>query len=105
MLVNDDRVLNKKNFHPVLFLMGDDEQSRLATGVYEVCHFGIFPFLPGLKDYRNTGTWRLEEIENEDGVCDNYQQILDKEPTLQDPKRQFFITLKKVIKKDQSEYG
>lgn len=40
------------------------------------------------------------------GVCDNYEQILEKIPQLvSDPDRKFFIILKEMLKSDQSKNG
>ena len=107
MLINEPRVLNANNpLLAILASMGEGEQKHLDTGVYEVNHFGCSPFIDGYKD------WPDEELVNKDGdwfsnygVCDNYQQILEQCPMLKESNRQFFITIKSVKKKEQSDWG
>lgn len=108
MLVNDDRILNVKDYNPILAILFNNTNAnakQLAQGIYEVGHFGCSPFLPGLVDPYKNEDYCLKDIHNEYGVCDNYQQILDQEPALQDPNRQFFITLKSVKKSEESSWG
>lgn len=108
MLINEPRVLNFAN-NPLLAIiasMEKGEQKHLDTGIYEVNHFGCSPFIDGYKD------WPDEKLVNKDGdrfcnygVCDNYQQILEQCPMLKESNRQFFITIKSVKKKEQSDWG
>lgn len=71
---------------------------RLAEGVYEIGHFGSSHFLRGYDD-------SPEITINSYGVCDNYEQIIEQCPELDDPNRQFVITLTGIRKADEPSNG
>jgi hypothetical protein len=46
-----------------------------------------------------------KESKNNYGVCDNYQQVLNHYPELNDPDRKFVLSVCEISKKDQPESG
>lgn len=72
---------------------------KIDIGVYEIGHFGSSHILPSFEHYPD-----LENIECY-GVCDNVEQIFEKEPMLTTSHRKFLITLTKVMKATQSPIG
>ncbi len=88
-LGDDDFLLLSPLFH------GDTNPLEIARGIYKINHFGGTGFLPGLE--------RHPELKNLDpsGVCDNYEQIFEKESMLQQSERKFLITLHEIIRAEQ----
>lgn len=75
-------------------------EKHLATGVYEINHFGSSRWPEGRK--RDEDGY---ELFGEYGVCDNYQQILKHHPEISDPNRKFVIALTKIVKSEQPSDG
>lgn len=89
---------------PILGMIGQANGNNfipevLEEGVILIPHFSGGHYLQGYKD------WIDDLSINEYGVCDNYMQILEKCPEIQDPKRQFIITLTPVKRKNQPSSG
>lgn len=90
----------------------DNERVRLAQGVYDMGHFSGDHELDRNDGWLNTFELRYPDLKTKDGewfncygVCDNYQQILDQCPVLQDPQREFVIMLCEVRREDQPDEG
>jgi len=87
------------------------EHKRLQQGVYEIGHFGSSNWPPGFEHYPEFGSFDEEPSKENDweeggirspyGVCDNIEQILKRYPELEDPNREFTITVHRLEKKDQ----
>lgn len=76
------------------------ETKKLATGVYEIGHFGSSRW-PSGRALNDDGF----EKWGSSGVCDNYEQVIAHHPEVNDPETKYVITLTPVIKADQSAYG
>lgn len=109
MLIDHSAFL-RKNFilDMIAAVNGNSEgAARIDKGIYLIGHFGSSDF-PGrefkewISDLKDSeGEWFGEY-----GVCDNYQQILDKCPMLGSlVDRSFTITLTQVRKSDQPAEG
>lgn len=72
---------------------------KIQTGLYEIGHFGGSLFLRDWEQWPDLG-----EI-NCYGVCDTPQQVVDKFPVLKDSDRGFVVTVTKVEKSKQSDWG
>jgi hypothetical protein len=78
-----------------------NEITLLETGVYETGHFS-FEYL----FEEECETWfNLDDSYDNHGVCDNYQQILDKFPVLVESKVKYCICITPIEKKKQSSWG
>ena len=101
MLVDDLRVFRKD---PILELIagldnGGNAKKQIATGIYQIGHFGSSSFLPGYEGY-------IENLSiSSYGVCDNYHQILKQCPELELSNRKFLITLTPVVKANEPSEG
>ena len=74
---------------------------RKETGIYEVGHFS-FEYLFAEK----CETWfDLGDRHDNHGVCDNYQQILDKFPEIKASDARYCIAITPIEKKKQSDWG
>jgi hypothetical protein len=98
MLIDEPRVLLQAE-DPILRMIGtlngNKESCRLTEGVYQITSFGSSDFLRDYNQYPDIATGCY-------GVCDNHEQILEQNPELSDPSRQFVITLTPVVKANQS---
>lgn len=66
----------------------------------------IFSTAPSIGEYNPYPADINDDIPFSYGVCDNYEQILEKIPQLvSDPNRKFFIILKEILKSEQSKHG
>jgi len=75
---------------------------QLTTGVYKINHFNSHSIIGEECDEYPS----LESGTNCYGVCDNYQQILDCAPEIEeDPEHKYVIFITPVEKKEQSETG
>lgn len=102
MLKNNDGALC---LDPISIIIGQVNGNEffphyLDEGVVLRPDFGSSVFLPDYEHYPENLSI------GEYGVCDNYMQILDQCPELQDPNRIFLITLTPIKKEKQSpKYG
>lgn len=100
----DEPLIAAYDHHPIFAALAavhgkDGKTKRLQQGVYEVCHFGSSSFPgPGYEEYADLGE------HNSYGVCDDAANLLEKMTVLQDPSRQFVVTLTEV-KRDLSNKG
>lgn len=79
---------------------GGREEKQLATGIYQISHFGCSHWPPGVaKDEQGYDQW------GEYGVCDNYEQILAHHPEVNDPNKKFVITLTPIVKANEPSSG
>lgn len=74
--------------------------SEIRPGVYEIGHFGSSHFLRDeyerYPDLPEVGSY---------GVCDSIENLLEKAPVLQQPGRDFVVTLTRVCKDDEPAEG
>ena len=82
-------------------LMNDNPPQtwRTTTGVYQIGHFNWPGARGAVEEYPELGDF------NSYGVCDSYEQILEQCPALQDPNRQFVITITPIVRANQSPEG
>jgi hypothetical protein len=74
---------------------------RITQGIYEIGHFGSSTFLPSFNHWPE-----LTDELNCYGVCDHYEQILNRAPSiLVGGSRRFVITLCRVRKETQEAEG
>ena len=81
---------------------------QLATGVYQIGHFGSSHFLraQGFQQIEYPDLWDDSKYIARFGVCDSYEDILTKFPKLvSDPDRQFVITVTRIDKCDEEPGG
>ena len=72
----------------------------LERGVYQIGHFNFDIMAAGeLENYPEF------EMHNSYGVCDSYRQILDQYPELQDPEREFVISVTEIRKEYEPSEG
>lgn len=95
MLINADLEICRSCAEPILSLiaLAQGKQSgarKIRDGIYEVSHFGSSDFMRGWEEYADLGQ------HNSYGVCDGADNLLEAMPILQDPVRQFVVTLTKV---------
>ena len=102
MLIDEPEVLDTDSIEAriatVLHGLGGD---KLATGCYEINHFGGSDFLHSKYNQRprdlSVGSY---------GVCDDLANLLNKCPALEaDLARQFVVTLTKITKAEQPARG
>ena len=77
-----------------------NHEIKIEKGIYELGHFNL--------EYSiNDKTESYPELDNFNcyGVCDNYKQILEQCPELTQSKRNFVISITKIEKKNQSDWG
>lgn len=119
MLVDDDeRILGADNDPILRIIGGGKDTTKLATGIYEMHHFGgsHFPGEGYIEPFMSA--WRIKDPEereaylqkhrlsiNSYGVCDDYQQVIDQCPELQDPNRRFVICVTPIVRAEQSPTG
>jgi len=98
MLINDYRALSND---PLLMMIGGSRMSgKLADGIYQISHFGCTGYPSSDYDqYPEIGAIHCY------GVCDHYQQILDKCPLLISSNRKFLITVTKIEKSNEPIEG
>jgi len=73
---------------------------QVTKGIYEIGHFNFNMYFSNKKEEYP------EDIEDCYGVCDNYEQILEKNPNIETDKDRFFvISITPIEKKDQSPDG
>lgn len=107
MLVDDDGIINCND--PIIRLIstmnGGAEELKLATGVYQIGHFGSSHWPDGDVYKRWWEHWDEVEI-SPYGVCDGWEQIIEKWPMIRDDQsKRFIITLTPIIKEQQSPDG
>lgn len=97
MLKSDPEIYAESDIYKVIF---DNWKpaDELAEGIFEIYHFGGTSFLQGYLHYPTLSIGAY-------GVCDSVQQILDQAPELQDPQREFIITVTRLKKADQPSSG
>lgn len=90
----------------------NQEPNRLAPGIYEINHFNGESLLDRSKGWGSDFKYQYPTLTTTDedyfgsyGVCDNYQQVLDKCPMLSTSKREFVLFLTAVCKADQYQEG
>lgn len=103
MLINADHEVRRSCADPILAMMARMEgktagPQKICEGIYEVAHFGSSDFLRDWNSYADLGE------HNSYGVCDDADNLLAAMPVLQDPARQFVVTLTKV-ERDLSNRG
>lgn len=75
-------------------------QRRLRTGVYEIAHFGNSRWPEGFESYPE-----LADGASPYGVCDDVDQIVKAYPDLETPGRSFAITVTRIIKAEEPNWG
>jgi len=84
----------------------DPDIRRHRQGVYEIGSFNFEYMMVGFKDSFET---RHPSIEGTDfynvGVCDNYQQVLDKWPIIETETRKFVMSITPIVKANQPPQG
>jgi len=102
MLIKEPLVNRYDSILAVIAIVNKNETDakELQTGFYQIGHFGS-SYWPS-DEYE--GYFDLDN-ESSYGVCDNVEQILELYPTLQDPVRQFIVTITPVIRAKQSKEG
>lgn len=103
MLVDADAEVTSASNDPILEMMArldgkEPDPKKLATGVYEVGHFGSSGILHGWEHYPDLGGYGCY------GVSDGPANLLAVVTTLQDPDRKFIALLTKV-QRDVSNKG
>ncbi len=99
MLIDEPQVI-RDSADPILMIIGDQTKAtRLQRGVYQIGHFGSSAFLNGYEHYPDL--FAKDEDENYSypgcyGVCDGIENLMQRIPMLEESKRQFVITLKRV---------
>ena len=103
MLTDDPKALHHDFIQMAL---GAKPGKRIQQGIYEIYHFGSSDFLSFDNGYYrwDTEDTRLLSIDVY-GVCDSIEQIIKQCPELQDPIRQFVITVTPIIRKDEPPSG
>lgn len=71
---------------------------ELATGLYEIGHFGNSEFMAGYDKYPELSVSAY-------GVCDDVEQLLRACPELEAPGREFVVTVTPVYKEAQPPSG
>ena len=80
----------------ILKLIGNGrEEKRLTLGVYQLSHFGSSSFPMGV----DRSTRRIY------GVCDNYAQVIEHHPEVNDPVDHYVISITPVLKSMQPKGG
>lgn len=79
-----------------------NKTTKLATGVYEIPHFGSSNWPYGVKTWKDTLTSEEEELDQY-GVCDNWEQILEEYPVVATSPIRCFITVTPIIKAEQPQ--
>jgi hypothetical protein len=99
MLIDESAVLQ---IDPILAMVGsfqgNNSNTRLQQGVYQISHFGSSHFL---RHYEHYPELTIEPY----GVCDTVEQILAACPELQDADRRFVLTVTPVRKSHQPSEG
>ena len=101
-------VVVPKTLDPVLAMIAEINKNsvfvqRLATGIYEDGSFNFDKRVQG--QVKSFMEFTDEEYFQEYGVCDNYQQILEKWPQLETSAQKFVISVTPIVKEHQSEKG
>jgi hypothetical protein len=104
MLADHDPILNVGGAEGMILAIsasvnGNGAGRKIATGVYEIGHFGMTGYPRGVRQNEWDGGWRKH------GVCDSYEQVVAHHPEVTDPERRFVITLTPVWKSEQEPYG
>lgn len=98
MLVNHPAILKPDLI--LRLISGGRKEKQLATGVYQIGHFGCSDWPPGVaKDEHGFS------LDYGYGVCDNYEQVLSHHPEVNDPNKKFVITLTPIIKAEEPSGG
>ena len=91
---------------------GNQEHKQLAPGIYEINHYNSESLLDRSQGWADGFNYQYPKLTTTDddyfgsyGVCDNYQQVLDKCPMLSTSKREFVLFVTAVCKADQYEEG
>ena len=104
MLYHDDSFLEVDEISKAIAKMcGNSETTKkIKNGLYERGNFGSSDFPPSKEYDHYPDTITIDCY----GVCDHYQQILDKCPILEsDKNREFVIFITPVCAEDQPEDG
>lgn len=106
MLIDDPNILKPDGILAFVGMMNGGESKQLATGVYQISHFGSsdFPGRDYIDHYRFDKSYKPLSLSTF-GVCDDYQQVIDQCPELQDPNRKFVVTVTEVRSGDQPRDG
>jgi len=72
---------------------------RITKGVYEIGHFSLEHMISSIDTYPDLGDFNCY------GVCDNYEQIIDQCPELQNKNRNFVVSITPIKKENQSPEG
>lgn len=101
-------VVIPKGLDPILTMIAEVNENsvfvkQLATGVYEDGSFNFDNRVKGqVRDYIKS----IDEGDfQENGVCDNYQQILEKWPEIEASAQKFVISVTPVLKEHQDAEG
>lgn len=118
MLIKDDRFLTLGMFARMILteeyseeerqIILADEQKELALGVYQLYDSNMPDAVSA--DYNHFISWTIDDLRNgtffsEYGVCDNYQQVLEKFPFLQTDENQYVVTVTVMKKCHQPPQG
>lgn len=99
MLVDNNQVLYNRNNVILNILANGKEGKHIQQGIYEIGHYGCSDFLSNYDEYSQNLSINCY------GVCDDYNQILEQCPELNDVNREFTITITPVLKSEQSSSG
>lgn len=116
MLTNKTPVAPEPGIAEILALIGGGKPTTtVAQGIFQIGHFSGEHLLPGkwdkYPDLHAAGRDPIDAMSDEDwtncyGVCDDVQQLLDRCPMLvEDPDREFAITLTEVRRDEQPADG
>ena len=87
---------------PISFIINEGRKPKwIAEGVQQIGGFGSSASYPQYEHYPD-----FEEYFGPYGVCDNYQQIIEKCPEISESQdREFMITLTEIKKSDEPAQG
>jgi hypothetical protein len=108
MLTDKTPVAPEPGIAEILAMIGGGKPTTIvAKGIFQIGHFSGEQLLPGEWDkYPTLSDVAEDEWTNCYGVCDDIQQLLDRCPMLvEDPDREFAITLTEIRRDEQPANG
>jgi hypothetical protein len=118
MLIDNDNVLQVDEITRMLMEVisnGNSNQRKIQTGIYQINHFNADHFLDSSDWINNPVLGNITHYgkNNEHsfgdfncyGVCDSFEQVLEKCPEIVESNRQFIITLTPIVKSQQPSEG
>jgi len=116
MLTNKTPVAPEPTLAHILAIIGGGKPTTIvAKGIFQIGHFSGEDILPGewneYPDLHAAGRDPIDAMSDENwtncyGVCDDVQQLLDRCPMLvEDPDREFAITLTEIRRDEQPADG